>query len=124
LAFSVDMLMQPCDTLRLPWSDTDQGAAWMNSPPHVSRCAYAMSVRYRLAGLGSFIVSNTVFARRSMMIMVPDDEGMLGRPRLTGIVLTTWPSFVTVITFGEAVSSTERISDGPMEQSRVESRLP
>src|SRR5262245_35220333 len=36
---SVDMFTQPCDTLRTPWSPTDHGAAWMNSPPQVRRIA-------------------------------------------------------------------------------------
>ena len=36
--FAVDMLVQPCDTLRRPCDATDHGAAWMYSPPAVSRC--------------------------------------------------------------------------------------
>ena len=34
-----DRLTQPCETLRRPWSYTDQGAEWMYSPPQVSRIA-------------------------------------------------------------------------------------
>src|SRR5262249_6893259 len=36
-AFSVETLVQPCETLRRPWSHTDHGAAWMYSPPFVVR---------------------------------------------------------------------------------------
>ena len=38
-ALGVAMLTQPCETLRTPWSPTDHGAAWMNSPPQVSLMA-------------------------------------------------------------------------------------
>ena len=36
-AFACETLVQPCDTLRLPWSPSDHGAAWMYSPPIVVR---------------------------------------------------------------------------------------
>ncbi len=38
-ALPQDMLTQPWETLRTPWSPTDHGAAWMYSPPQVSRIA-------------------------------------------------------------------------------------
>ena len=38
-----ETLAQPCETLVLPWSPSDHGAAWMNSPPQVSRWASSTS---------------------------------------------------------------------------------
>lgn len=70
------------------------------------------------------MVSKTVLASRSMTTVIPLEEGMLGRPRLTGIVLTTAPSLTTVISFGDALSSIVMISERPMLHLRVESRLP
>ena len=44
-ARSVDMLMQPCDTLVLPCWATDHGAACTNSPLSEMRTAYSTGVR-------------------------------------------------------------------------------
>src|SRR4051794_10307597 len=41
----IETFTQPCDTLVRPCTPSDHGAAWMNSPPQVSRCAKSMSVR-------------------------------------------------------------------------------
>ena len=37
IAFCCETLVQPCETLRLPWSPSDHGAAWMYWPPVVTR---------------------------------------------------------------------------------------
>src|SRR6185437_11435739 len=45
LALPIETLVQPCDTLRLPWASTDHGAAWMYCPLLVIRCGHFTSVR-------------------------------------------------------------------------------
>src|SRR5438477_5152075 len=50
LALAVETLVQPCDTLRLPWSPTDHGAAWMYCPLLVSRIVQYTVSLYGSAG--------------------------------------------------------------------------
>src|SRR3954453_7633255 len=69
----------------------------MYCPLHVSRCANSISVRYPFTGPSSAVVSKTVSTALSITTIVPLEDGVLGLPRLTGIVRTTLPASTTVI---------------------------
>src|SRR5688500_19673135 len=86
IAFACETLVQPCETLRLPWSPSDHGAAWMYSPPLVVRC-----VRYTVSRYGSegSVDTNSSDCCLSMITMAPLELGVFALPRLTGIVLMT-----------------------------------
>src|SRR6059058_269789 len=113
------MLVQPCETSRCPWSSTDHGAAWMYCPPQVSRWVQETVAVYESPGSldekisDSFLVITTMF---------PLDEGLLGLPRLTGTVLSTWSFWLTVIMC--VASSVTMVSLSPMEASMVRSLAP
>src|SRR5262245_12775980 len=122
VALPMDMLTHPCDTFVRPCDPSDHGAACMYSPPQVSRWAYSISILYLFSGFGSCVVSKTVLRSFSITTMVPLDEGVLGLPRLTGMVLMTWPSLVTVICLVRL--STVMMNDGPTEATTVRSDRP
>ena len=68
------------------------------------------------------MVSKTVCRSFSITTIVPLDEGVLFLPRLTGMVLTTLPSRVTVIRLVRL--STVITNDGPILTSTVRSDRP
>ena len=67
-------------------------------------------------------MSKTVLRSFSITTMVPLDDGVLFLPRLTGIVLITLPSLVTVIRL--VLLSTVMTNDGPILTSTVRSARP
>ena len=72
---AVETLVQPCETLRLPWSPTDHGAAWMYSPPLVMRCVQYTVSRY---GSDGSVTTNSSDCCLSMTTMLPLDDGVFG----------------------------------------------
>ena len=88
-------------------------------PSMVSRCVQYTVSRYESPGSVPTNSSDWFFV---MTTMWPLDDGLLGRPRLTGIVLTTWSCTLTVIVLAALSVSISTLL--PIEAVMVRSSAP
>src|SRR3954468_24432262 len=91
-ARSVERLMQPWETLSLPWDATDHGAACTISPLLDSRTAYSTSARYppgASTARPKVLESMVIFRRDSVTTCGPLRVGFAALPALIGKVCTS-----------------------------------